>query len=438
MKRPTKATFWIAVYIVITFAPLLILFLGPRPAGREFWREFSVALGFEAMALMGLQFIPTARLPFLADVFPMDTLYAFHHQISIFAFILALAHPAILFVNNPYTLQLLDLFNAPLRARAAVIAVIAVIVLVLTSVWRKEIEIEYEHWRTIHDILAISIAGMGLYHMFNVNYHMSNPLQRTLWGILGIIWLGMTLYVRLIKPWIMLKHPYVVKQIIPERGDSWSLIVEPVGHPGMTFSAGQVAWLTIQKSPFAIREHPFSFSTSAEHPEQLGFTIRALGDFTSTVKDIPIGEQIYIDGPYGTFDIDRDGVPGYVLIAGGIGSAPVMSMLRTLADRDDQRPLILFYGNQTWESVIYREEIESLQAKLNLQVVHVLEDTHEGWQGETGFMTKEMLDRHLPKNRDELTYFICGPLPMIEAVEAALKTLNIPLNKIHSEQYDMA
>jgi 3-phenylpropionate/trans-cinnamate dioxygenase ferredoxin reductase subunit len=133
------------------------------------------------MALMGLQFIPTARLPFLANVFPLDTLYTFHHQTSVVGFLLAMAHPIILFINNPYTLQLLDIFNAPLRARAAVFATVAVILLILTSVWRKALEIKYESWRAIHDLLAGLIAVMALYHMFNVNYHMSNPLQRGFW-----------------------------------------------------------------------------------------------------------------------------------------------------------------------------------------------------------------------------------------------------------------
>lgn len=438
MKRSPKATLWIGIYLLLVFTPLLLLFIGPRPAGREFWRELSVALGFAGMALMGLQFIPTARLPFLANVFPLDTLYTFHHQTSVVGFLLAMAHPIILFINNPYTLQLLDIFNAPLRARAAVFATVAVILLILTSVWRKALEIKYESWRAIHDLLAVLIAVMALYHMFNVNYHMSNPLQRGFWGLMAVIWAGMMLYIRVIKPWIMLQHPYELKEVIEERGSSWTLTLAPVGHKGLTFMPGQVAWLTVQRSPFSIRQHPFSFSSSAEHPEQLQFTIRELGDFTATVKDLPIGERVYIDGPYGTFDIDQHAAPGYVFLAGGIGSAPIMSMLRTLADRGDTRPLYFFYGSQTWESVIYREELESLEEELDLRLVHVLQRPPEEWTGETGFITTEVLARHLPEDRVAFVYFICGPLPMIAAVERSLEKLHIPISHVHSEQYDMA
>ena len=72
MTDTTKARFWIGVCALVILAPLLILFVGPQPAGREFWRELSVALGFAGLSLMGFQFIPTSRLPFLAELFPMD------------------------------------------------------------------------------------------------------------------------------------------------------------------------------------------------------------------------------------------------------------------------------------------------------------------------------------------------------------------------------
>jgi predicted ferric reductase len=61
MRLSWKAALWIAVYFLMVFGPLLLVVLGPRPAGRDFWREVSVALAFVALPLMGLQFILTAR-----------------------------------------------------------------------------------------------------------------------------------------------------------------------------------------------------------------------------------------------------------------------------------------------------------------------------------------------------------------------------------------
>ena len=237
---------------------------------------------------------------------------------------------------------------------------------------------------------------------------------------------------------VMLKRPYELKEVRGERCGSWTLALAPVGHPGLTFKPGQFAWLAVQRSPFDMRQHPFSFSSSAERKGWLEFTIKELGDFTRTVRDIPTGARLYVDGPYGTFGPDFHPAQGYVLLAGGVGVTPIMSMLRTLADRGDKTPLIFFYGNPTLDDVIYREEIEVLEKRLNLKVVHVLEHPPEGWQGEKGFINRGILDRHLPADRANWQYFMCGPLPMIRNVEPALKKVGVPLERVHSERYEMA
>ncbi len=84
---------------------------------------------------------------------------------------------------------------------------------------------------------------------------------------------------------------------------------------------------------------------------------------------------MYIDGPYGAF---TSGCPSdtQVLIAGGVGITPMMSIIRTLADEGDKRPVILLYGSRDWDSITFREELEAIQPRLNLKVVHVLSDPH--------------------------------------------------------------
>lgn len=438
MKRSTKAILWITIFLLLILSPLIILLAAPRPAGREFWREFSVALGFVGLALMGLQYIPTTRLGFLSNVFPMDVMYEFHHKTSILSFFLILAHPLLLFINNPYTLRLLNLATAPMRARAATVALLLLVMMMITSIWRERLKLKYERWHAIHDIGALIISVLALYHIFKVDYYTAVPLQRGLWILMAIIWGGMFAYTRAIKPMLLLRKPYKVTRIQEERGNSWTLTVEPVDHPGITFQPGQVAWLTVGKAPFSIMEHPFSFSSSAERPERLQFTIRELGDFTSTVKDLQPGSLVYLDGPYGVFDIGEEHEPGSVFVAGGIGSAPILSILRTLADQGDQRPALLIYGSYDWESVTFREALEYLKRRMNLEIVHVLESPHPGWEGERGYVTTEMLDRHLPPDRNERLYFVCGPLPMIHAVERILDRLGIPRRNIHVERYKMA
>lgn len=438
MSDLAKAKLWIAVFILLVLAPALILLLGTRPEGREFWRDVSAALGFAGLSLMGIQFIPTARLPFLAKLFPMDTLYAFHHRISIAGFILGLAHPLILFVGNPYTLRLLDLTSAPWRARAAVIATLLFTLLVVTSVWRKNLRLPYQQWRAIHDVFALAAAGLVLYHMFKVNYYMANPLQRAYWLFSAALWTLATVHIRLIRPISLIRHPYWVVSVQPERGSAWTLTLEPDGHAGLRFMAGQFAWLTARRSPFSFHANPFSYSSSAENHQSIEFTIKELGDFSSSIQELQPGEKVFVDGSYGTFDIDQHDAPGYVMIAGGIGSVPVMSILRTMADCKDPRPIYFFYGNPDWESVTYREELETLPERMDLKVIHALSHPPADWQGESGFINRDILERHLPADHDGFHYFICGPIPMIAAVERDLLAMGVPLNKIHTENYEMA
>ncbi|MEA3327094.1 MAG: ferric reductase-like transmembrane domain-containing protein [Chloroflexota bacterium] len=438
MKKKIQTILWLAFYFLMVFLPLALLIILPRPDGREFLREVSVALGFLAMALLGLQTIPTSRLKFFTKVFPMDTLYTIHHNLSIFTLLIALAHPILLFINNPETLRLLNLIVAPWRARAAVVSVVAMLILVITSVWREALKIKYDIWRWVHDGLSFLAIGLAIFHMFKVNYYMSLTYQKVIWLTLTGIWLLIILYIRVIRPIRMLKHPYKVAKLIEERGQCWSLYFEPDGHKGFDFEAGQFAWLTTE-SPFIFRENPFSFSTNSDHDDDyIGFTIKELGDFTNTIKTLQPGQTIYVDGPYGNFSMDEHDCKSMVFIAGGIGSAPVMSMLRTLAYRNCQKEIVFFYGNPTWEAIIYREELDEIEKKMNLKLVNVLEKPHEGWDGESGFITTDVMRRHLHKNYKDAIFFVCGPLPMIKAVQRCFKDLDIPPNHVFSEQYDMA
>lgn len=244
----------------------------------------------------------------------------------------------------------------------------------------------------------------------------------------------------ILKPFLLLRKPYVVDQIVAERGNAWTLQVKPVGHAGMRFQPGQFAWLTFGRSPFSETEHPFSFSSNAEPTHPMTFTIKELGDFTRTVKDLPAGQRVYVDGPFGIFTTDHyPEANSFVLIAGGIGIAPMMSMLRTAAQRGDRRPLLLIYAVDTWEGATFREEIEELTHQLKLQVVYVLRNPPENWKGESGFVTKEILERYLPPSREsgDFEVFLCGPEPLTNAVEKALVQLGVFIGNFHAERFDL-
>lgn len=437
-KYVIQGIFWILVYLLLASAPILILLLGEMPQGREFWCELSVALGFAGLALMSLQFVLTARFKTLKAPYGADIVYHFHRQISFVALAFILAHPLLLFIFSPGTLRLLNLFSAPWRARAGVTAVVLVLVLIGASLWRKKLKIEYTNWRIWHGILSTAVVALAITHVVLARHYLNTPLKQTLWIAYGIFWVGLLFYIRVLKPIMLLRRHYVIESVLPERGNSWSLTIKPAGHPGMKFMPGQFAWITVGASPFSEAEHPFSISSSAEQPEKLTFTIKELGDFTRTIKNFQPGQKVYVDGPFGYFTVDRHPhAEQFVFIAGGVGITPIMSMLRTLAQRGDKRPLTLVYANRDWEAVTFREEIEQLQEKLALKVVHVLEKPPAGWSGDTGFVNQAILERHLPgvRRRNTVEVFICGPQPMMNAVERAISNMDIPFGDYHSEQF---
>lgn len=440
MRSPVAVSaFWIAAYLAIALLPLFILILyPPAPDGRSFWTEFSVALGFVGLAMLALQFALTARINRIEASYGVDIILQFHRYISLVAFALILIHPLILFIDQPETLRLLNLSEAPWRARFAVVGTLALLILVSTSIWRQPLKIPYELWRTSHGILAVVAVASGLAHALGVSYYLTLFWKKLLWSAIALIALWLLIYVRIVKPWMMTKRPYLVEQVIPQRGNVWTLAIRPRGHEGFRFQPGQFAWITLDISPFRMREHPFSMSSSGDHPERLEFTIKALGDFTQTVKDIEPGTKAYLDGPYGVFTSDRYwDSSGFVLIAGGIGITPMMSMLVTAAERKDDRPFLLIYANKSWEEVTFREELDALTDSLDLTIIHVLRKPPEDWTGETGYVDQDLLKRYIPVHRGSRHYFICAAPVMMEQVEAALHHLQVSATNVHMEHFNL-
>ena len=210
-------------------------------------------------------------------------------------------------------------------------------------------KIRYETWHLTHIVLAVVAVTAGVVHMVGWSFYLVDPWKRALWIGLTIFWIGLLLYVRIVKPLFMLRRPYRVSEVRKERGDTSTLVMQPDGHPGFRFSPGQFGWLTLWGSPFKITGHPFSFSSSAAATDgRVEMSIRNLGDFTSEIPKVPVGQRVYLDGPYGAFTIGNP-ADMHVLIAGGVGITPMMSMIRTLADQGDKRPVVLLYGSKDWE-----------------------------------------------------------------------------------------
>ncbi|HTQ00811.1 MAG TPA: ferredoxin reductase family protein [Casimicrobiaceae bacterium] len=436
MPFAVRTVVWSALYLFFVLAPMFALLTGQLPPARGFGTEFAAAIGYSGLAMMGLQFGLTARFRFVTEPWGEDVIYHFHRQISLIAVGLVAAHALIMLVTRPELFVVPgSLSDIPWGAVFAFLALFALIALVVTALWRVELGIRYELWHAAHITFALVAVAGGLLHMVGWAFYLADPWKRTLWIALTLFWIALLLYVRVVKPLFMLRRPYRVAEVRKERGDTTTLVMEPEGHAGFRFTPGQFGWLTLWSSPFGITAHPFSFSGSAEAPGgRAEMTIRNLGDFTSAVPTVAVGQRIYLDGPYGAFTIGHP-ADMHVLIAGGVGVTPMMSMIRTLADRGDPRPVTLLYGSKDWDSITFREELEALKSRLNLTIIHVLTNPPEGWTGEQGRITADVFRRHLPPPHADHEYFICGPGAMMDAIEQALGELHVPMSKYHSERY---
>jgi predicted ferric reductase len=440
-KRVVGGVFRVLVYLGVIIAPLVLAWSGMEP-GRGFLIDFSVALGFVGLSLMGLQFLVAARFQSVAAPFGIDVLLQYHRQIGIVSLLFILAHPLLLFVADTGYLALLDVTTAPLRAKMAVTSTVALLVLVALSVWRKKLRIGYELWQLTHGVLAFVVIAAALTHVLLVGYYVNEPLEIALWLWMATVFVGLVLWVRVVRPLELRTKAWRIEDVIPERGNICTIVLKPSRlyarrFDGFHFEPGQFAWITVGKSPFAITRHPFSISSSAEKTERVALSIKAAGDFTREIGQLKPGATAYLDGPHGAFTMDRHDGPGFVFIGAGVGITPLMSMLRTMADRNDPRPCYLFFGNREWEGVAFREEIEELKGRLNLEVMHVLSRPPEGWEGNEGRISAAVLARHLPERYQRLQYFICGSDSMMDATEEALIHLGVSKRRVHTERFGM-
>jgi predicted ferric reductase len=410
----------------------------PVPSGRDFWLEFSIALGFVGLTQIAIQFVLIARFRRVTAPYGLDIIIRYHRRIALVACAAIVAHPVIIVIENPARLALLNPLGGTLASRAGLVAVAALAVIVVSSIFRERLGLEYEKWRFLHLLLGVGAIVAAQLHVSFAGLYTNTWWKQAIWIGTAALMVGLVVYLRVLKPAWQRGYRWRVAEVVAERGDTHTLVLEPVGHEGLRFEPGQFAWIKLASSPFTLEEHPFSFSSSAERPDRLAFGVKALGDFTSRIGAVPVGTRAYLDGPHGAFSLDRYQAPAYAFIAGGVGITPFMSFLHTMRDRADQRPLTLIYADKRWADVAYREELESLRESLTLEVVYVLEEPHDGWAGETGIVTRELLERALPAGRSGRMHFICGPPAMMDGVHAALGEMGVPKAAIQLERFRLA
>jgi predicted ferric reductase len=350
-----------------------------------------------------------------------------------------LVHVAAVLLRPELGPAVLDLREAPPRVWAASIATLALLGLVALGISRRRRRPRYEGWRLSHVVLAnVALLATAL-HVLWLEDLTRYPEARVWFVVVALAMLGALAHRWLWRPLRSRRNRYVVDEVRRESPTAVTLVLHAAGHQGVRFRPGQFAWLKIGTSPFVFEEHPFTIASAATQPARKEFTIKGIGDFSDLVAGLRPGRSVFLDGPHGSFTLDGLTSDRFVFIAGGVGITPMLSMLRTLADCGDTRPVLLVVAGRTADDLLHRADHEHLDQKLDIKLVEILEEPPDDWDGEVGRFTQDVLEKALPlrRRREVVDYFICGPGPMVAAATRIISDRGVPGRRIHTELFDV-
>jgi ferredoxin-NADP reductase len=150
------------------------------------------------------------------------------------------------------------------------------------------------------------------------------------------------------------------------------------------------------------------------------------------------GDKAVVHAPFGRFSyLFHPEEKELVFIAGGIGITPLMAMLRYMKDNREVRPVTLLYGNPNQESMVFREELGEIEKgeHPSLKVVHVLSNPLKEWDGEKGYIDREMIEKYCGSDLSKKGFYVVGPPMLIEKSIHNLQDMGVKDRQIHMEVF---
>lgn len=197
--------------------------------------------------------------------------------------------------------------------------------------------------------------------------------------------------------------------------------------PGLSFIPGQATELSLDKEGWREEKRPFTF-TSLPQEERLEFTIKTYPSHqgvTNELLKLKAGDSLLLHDIFGAIAYKGEGV----FIAGGAGVTPFISIFRNLKARGEVGSNKLIFANHTRSDIILKEEFRSL---LDGNFINILSGENSQ-EYSTGYITRDFLKDHLPDTSPFI--YLCGPPPMMEAVEQQLKELNFARERLVTEEF---
>jgi predicted ferric reductase len=417
--------FLFLLYLVLPVIQLIVFLSGQWAYGP------GAALNFGA-SIMALHWllanaIIAAKVPWLQRTIPYDKRVTLH-VFSSFGLIVAIAwhaaYKAVIGANfNLVTwvlLAMLAMFFAvavlwiPVpgfrRARSALLKLV-----------RRSEGLSYDRTKTMHRSAAMVLTILLFLHVVSAGLFDSIPfIAAAGYWVLFIAAVGL--------PVLTAAGTFRTQTIVTHvtrRGDIVEVEVEPAA--GYSYRAGQFAFLRSRNADGALEEHPFSFLSS---PGEKGirFGIRMSGDFTTHVASFSEETKVSISRPFGNFRPRNDGP--VCLIGSGVGTVPIVSLLKELA-RNDNRPVLAFLSVDRQEQILDREQLLEIHDGANAVDIRMLVYEEDGIR-----FSKDYFRRTIP-NPNSYSYYLCSSSGVRSAVTTALAALGVGRSAISFETFSL-
>ena len=392
-------------------------------------------MGMVAGCLLLLQIILGARLKCLDRIFGLCNLFRFHRIAGFIIAGLIIIHPITIFIPENRIFIPLELRYWP--EFVGLFLLLLIVFTVISSHWRARLRFPFHRWWPIHRWVAVLIAIAFWVHVLFVNETFGQKhLQLAAFFSMGICGLCF-LWIRT-RSIRNRRRSFLVSAVEPAGENAVCLRIRPNTGNMLVYLPGQFSFLTFFSNHISKEEHPFSIASAPTTTSRLEFVVRTTGDWTNKIKLLQPGDRVLLNGPFGMFShLQVPGKKEIIMIAGGIGITPMLSMLRYMAEHNDQRKITLIWSSQTRKHIVLPDEFQNLAFQLkSLRMVHVLTRDPE-YRGEKGRLDRPKLKKLLSDCSRSAAIFVCGPHRMMKEVRQSLVSLSFPRRFIFMERFSL-
>ena len=403
-------------------------------AGRNGFLTLAKFFGLHVAAVMMVQLVLVARLPWLDRRLGMDRLTAWHRWVGVgLAWTIACHATFVLLgfsrlddATVPDTFLSLAGVTASLLGMCAA-GIVVVVVIVSTRYARRRLP--YEVFRYVHLLLYVAI-GLALVHQAREGTSFDAPLATAYWWTMWTLVIGALLFFRAVVPIRRnLRHRFRVAAVVPESDDVVSVHVTGRDLHLLPGRAGQFCVWRFPGHFGWWQANPFSLS-AAPGGEGLRLTAKGVGATSAGLRRLPVGSRVLVEGPYGAFTALQQTTQATLLIAGGIGVTPIRALLEELSGST-----IVIYRVRSMADAVLLPELEALAQERGADLRVLAGRTGEGDPPIPSFDAHSLVAM-VPDIRQRDVY-VCGPPPMTEAVLDSLRELGLPRGQVHFERFGL-